>query len=137
MYILDKLGVPSPKRVSVNRDGGPVLLSTDIADRMEQLTGLKLAGSEDGRGGAESAPKDVHMEDNDDTLVVDGHKLSKPFVEKPVSGEDHNIYIYYPKSQGGGGRRLFRKINNKSSEKDPNLTTPRSLVEPEASYIYE
>lgn len=137
LRILDKLEVPSPKRLAVNRDGGPVLLSTDIAKRVESLTGLKLDGSDDGRGGGEEAPTDVHMEDDDDTLVVDGQRLSKPFVEKPVSGEDHNINIYYPKSQGGGGRRLFRKINNKSSEKDESLTIPRAILEPSVSYIYE
>ena len=137
LAILDQLGVPTPKRVEINRDGGPVLLSADIAARMYQLTGVRLHGSEDGRGGGEQPPRDIHLEDDDDTLVVDGNRLSKPFVEKPVSGEDHNINIYYPKSQGGGGRRLFRKINNKSSEKDDKLTIPRCVTETDASYIYE
>lgn len=137
LRILDQLGVPSPKRLAVNRDGGPVLISTDIAKKVESLTGVTLDGSDDGRGGGEEAPTDVHMEDDNDTLVVNGQRLSKPFVEKPVSGEDHNINIYYPKAQGGGGRRLFRKVNNKSSEKDENLTIPRAILEPGVSYIYE
>lgn len=137
LSILTKLGVPTPARVEVSRDGGPVALSTDIAQRMKQLTGVELIGSEDGRGGGLPPPKDVHMEDDNDTLVVDGKKLRKPFVEKPTSGEDHNINIYYPKSQGGGGRKLFRKVNNKSSEKDENLIIPLAITEPTGSYIYE
>ena len=137
LLILDELGVPTPARLEVNRDGGPVVLTTDIAQRMYQLTGVKLEGSEDGRGGGEKAPTKIHLEDDDDTLVVNGKKLSKPFVEKPVSGEDHNINIYYPKSQGGGGRRLFRKVNNKSSEKDETLVVPKCITEPQMSYIYE
>nr|POF13276.1 inositol hexakisphosphate and diphosphoinositol-pentakisphosphate kinase [Quercus suber] len=137
LKILDQVGVPTPKRLEVNRDGGPVILTSDIAQRVYELTSVRLIGSEDGRGGASPAPIDVHMEDDDDTLVVDGQRLSKPFVEKPVSGEDHNINIYYPKSQGGGGRRLFRKVNNKSSEKDDNLIIPNAVTETGGSYIYE
>lgn len=137
LMILDKLGVPTPKRLEVNRDGGPVALSTDIAQRMKLLTGVELIGSDDGRGGGQPSPTDVHLEDDNDTLVVDGQKLEKPFVEKPTSGEDHNINIYYPKSQGGGGRRLFRKVNNKSSEKDETLNIPRCITQPGESFIYE
>lgn len=137
LHILDQLGIPTPKRLEVNRDGGPVILTEEIAKRVYELTGLRLEGSDDGRGGSQVPPHDVHMEDDDDTLVVDGKRLTKPFVEKPISGEDHNINIYYPKSQGGGGRRLFRKVNNKSSEKDESLIIPRAITQLKCSYVYE
>ncbi|VDP21039.1 unnamed protein product [Soboliphyme baturini] len=68
----------------------------------------------------------------EDSIEVNGIVFNKPFVEKPVSAEDHNIYIYYPSSAGGGSQRLFRKIDNRSS-----IYSPESRVRTESSYIYE
>jgi len=48
------------------------------------------------------------MREDNNAIVIDGAVMEKPFVEKPVSGEDHNVYIYF--REGVGGRRLFRKV---------------------------
>lgn len=138
LRILDCMGVPTPIRLEVNRDGGPMLESADLADHVFQLSRVRLEGPRDGTGGGMPMTKEVRMIDDGDTLLVDGVTLRKPFVEKPISGEDHNIFIYFPKSHnGGGGRRLFRKVGNKSSEWDEKLILPRAITEPGSSYVYE
>ena len=48
--------------------------------------------------------------ETDDSVEVNGVVFHKPFVEKPLSAEDHNIYIYFPSAYGGGSQRLFRKV---------------------------
>jgi inositol hexakisphosphate/diphosphoinositol-pentakisphosphate kinase len=136
LMILDNINVPSPRRVDVSRDGGPRLPNAEFAKALKERTGVSLAGN-DGTGGAVPPPKKVELIDDGNTIWVDGQTLTKPFVEKPVSGEDHNINVYYHSKDGGGGRRLFRKVNNKSSEKDDSLLVPRSITEPTSSYIYE
>ena len=73
------------------------------------------------------------LEEYEDYIVVDGERIDKPFVEKPVSGDDHNIYIYYPSSSGGGSKRMFRKRKNRSSQFYPDI----SKIRREGSYIYE
>lgn len=73
------------------------------------------------------------IEEHDDFILIGDHKLKKPFVEKPLSAEDHEINIYYPKCDGGGCKCLFRKTDNVSSSFDPNSNQVRTG----GSYIYE
>ena len=73
------------------------------------------------------------IEEFDEYIVVNGEQINKPLLEKPVDADDHNIYIYYPASAGGGSKRLFRKKKDRSSEFYPNHNELRT----EGSYIYE
>ncbi|XP_053422340.1 inositol hexakisphosphate and diphosphoinositol-pentakisphosphate kinase 2 isoform X7 [Nycticebus coucang] len=77
-------------------------------------------------------PKECNLIEGEDQVEVNGEVFQKPFVEKPVSAEDHNVYIYYPTSAGGGSQRLFRKIGSRSS-----VYSPESSVRKTGSYIYE
>eukprot|EP01083_Nonionella_stella_P080644 221699_1 len=65
----------------------------------------------------------------DDRIIVNGVTIHKPFVEKPVNAEDHNIYVYYA---GGGSRRLFRKVRNRSSSSSVD-----SCIRRQGNYFYE
>ena len=73
------------------------------------------------------------LEEHDEYIVYNGKKIMKPFVEKPKNGDDHNIYIYYPMSHGGGQTRLFRKHKNLSSLYYPN----ENKIRRDKSYLYE
>ena len=88
--------------------------------------------SRDGYGGSDPATAGV-VEEFDDYIVVNGTRINKPLVEKPVDGENHNVYVYYPMRTGGGSKRLFRKVKDQSSKfyKDINA------VRREGSFIYE
>jgi inositol-hexakisphosphate/diphosphoinositol-pentakisphosphate 1-kinase len=136
--ILDHLGVPTPTRLEVSRDGGPKV-DPELVGIVKKKLGVVL--------GSFLVTPEVSLREDGNAIIVDGKIMEKPFVEKPVSGEDHNVYIYF---QGGGGRRLFRKVfqlyfasnfhllmliqrGNKSSELDPTLNHPRT----DGSYIYE
>ncbi|XP_053721403.1 inositol hexakisphosphate and diphosphoinositol-pentakisphosphate kinase 2 isoform X14 [Synchiropus splendidus] len=77
-------------------------------------------------------PDECNLVEGEDHVEVNGEIFQKPFVEKPVCAEDHNVYIYYPTSAGGGSQRLFRKIGSRSS-----VYSPESSVRKTGSYIYE
>jgi len=139
LMILDQLRVPTPRRLEVTRDGGPRLESADLAKHVKKISGVSLAGAGDGVGGGVPRTQSVELIEDGDALLIDGEIIRKPFVEKPVDGEDHNIIIYFPRGgeDGGGARKLFRKVGNKSSEYVEDLIVPRSITEPEESFIYE
>ncbi|OQS00903.1 inositol hexakisphosphate and diphosphoinositol-pentakisphosphate kinase [Achlya hypogyna] len=103
--ILEEHNIPTPKHIVVNRDG---------------------------YRGSDPNPDFIECEDY---VELNGVRINKPFVEKPVNGEDHNIYIYYPTNAGGGCKHLFRKIGNRSSEFHPHENSVRRSDG--QSYIYE
>ncbi|KAG2188416.1 hypothetical protein INT44_001169 [Umbelopsis vinacea] len=125
LTILNKIGVPTPYRLAVSRDGGPTI-EPEAAKAFKRRNGMDLEQLI-----KDTYPSELDLEILEDGIRVNGETLSKPYVEKPVDGEDHNINIYF--SGGEGGRRLFRKVGNKSSEYDKDLIRPRD----EGSFIYE
>jgi inositol hexakisphosphate/diphosphoinositol-pentakisphosphate kinase len=84
------------------------------------------------RDGYRGEPDSI-LEEGDDHIIIDGQRLDKPFVEKPVDSEDHEVFIYYSNSMGGGCRKMFRKVKNMSSCFDPSGTHVRR----NGSFLYE
>ncbi|XP_076875773.1 inositol hexakisphosphate and diphosphoinositol-pentakisphosphate kinase 2 isoform X3 [Brachyhypopomus gauderio] len=111
-------------------------LQYSIQDRREVYRILKAEGIQLPRFAVlnrdPARPEECNLVEGEDHVEVNGEVFQKPFVEKPVSAEDHNVYIYYPTSAGGGSQRLFRKIGSRSS-----VYSPESSVRKTGSYIYE
>ncbi|KAI8987307.1 histidine phosphatase superfamily-domain-containing protein [Mycotypha africana] len=127
MAILDAAGVPTPPRLVISRDGG-AKVDPEAAEAFHRTTGMDIK-----RVLGKYSKNTKHCKVSEEGVEVDGAFLPKTFLEKPVDSEDHNINIYYDRERGGGGRRLFRKIGNKSSEFDPHLNIPHS----DGSWVYE
>jgi inositol hexakisphosphate/diphosphoinositol-pentakisphosphate kinase len=114
----DDHGIPTPRHVFCNRGED---------ERGQLIEGMVP------KPDFPPAWKSSVLEEFEDYIIVDGLRIDKPFVEKPASGEDHNVWIYYPRSAGGGIKKLFRKVGNKSSDFAPN----ENKVRRDGSYIYE
>ncbi|XP_035718721.1 inositol hexakisphosphate and diphosphoinositol-pentakisphosphate kinase 2-like isoform X8 [Vespa mandarinia] len=134
-------GFPLDKAINYADLRNPFIINNlpmqyDIQDRRRVYAILESEGIEIPRYAVldrDSAdPKHHELVESEDHVEVNGVIFNKPFVEKPVSAEDHNIYIYYPTSAGGGSQRLFRKIGSRSS-----VYSPESRVRKTGSYIYE
>ncbi len=98
--VLDHVQVPTPRRLEASRDGGPKI-DDELKEFIKASVGIEL-------GGFRPIPE-VTLRKDGNAIIIDGQMMEKPFVEKPVSGEDHNVYIYF---RDGGGRRLFRKVKS-------------------------
>ncbi|XP_078286185.1 inositol hexakisphosphate and diphosphoinositol-pentakisphosphate kinase 2 isoform X2 [Rhinoraja longicauda] len=134
-------GFPLDKAVAYAKLRNPVLINDlnmqyYIQDRREVYRILQEEGIDLPRYAVlnrnPDRPDECSLVEGDDHVEVNGEIFQKPFVEKPVSAEDHNVYIYYPASAGGGSQRLFRKIGSRSS-----VYSPESTVRKTGSYIYE
>ncbi|XP_075714216.1 inositol hexakisphosphate and diphosphoinositol-pentakisphosphate kinase 1 isoform X3 [Rhinoderma darwinii] len=134
-------GFPLDKAVAYSKLRNPFLINDlnmqyFIQDRREVYRILQQEGIDLPRYGVlnrdPDKPDECSLVEGEDQVEVNGEIFPKPFVEKPVSAEDHNVYIYYPTSAGGGSQRLFRKIGSRSS-----VYSPESSVRKTGSYIYE
>ncbi|XP_051173223.1 inositol hexakisphosphate and diphosphoinositol-pentakisphosphate kinase isoform X5 [Leptopilina boulardi] len=134
-------GFPLEKAISYANLRNPFNINNlpmqyDIQDRRRVYAILESEGIEIPRYAVldrdSPDPKHHELVESEDHVEVNGVTFNKPFVEKPVSAEDHNIYIYYPTSAGGGSQRLFRKIGSRSS-----VYSLESRVRKTGSYIYE
>jgi hypothetical protein len=83
---LEASGIDVPRHIYLSRDG---YVST---------------GTGDG-----NSVRDQEVQEFDDHIEVNGITIHKPFVEKPVNAEDHNIAIYYPTSAGGGCKKVRQR----------------------------
>ncbi|XP_035252611.1 inositol hexakisphosphate and diphosphoinositol-pentakisphosphate kinase 2-like isoform X2 [Anguilla anguilla] len=134
-------GFPLDKAVSYAKLRNPLLLNDlnmqyFIQDRREVYRILQEEGIDLPRYAVlnrdPDTPEAGNLVEGEDHVEVNGDIFQKPFVEKPVCAEDHNVYIYYPSSAGGGSQRLFRKIGSRSS-----VYSSESRVRKTGSYIYE
>mmetsp|Transcript_30932 Transcript_30932/g.35751 ORF Transcript_30932/g.35751 Transcript_30932/m.35751 type:complete len:129 (+) Transcript_30932:434-820(+) len=113
---LERCGIDVPPHVYMNRDnykpeglsGGCVYNDTNISDENENENEDGNNGESNEKGSKKSAASSgsvgsqwAELIEYDDHIEIGGITINKPFVEKPVDTDDHNIAIYYPSSAGG------------------------------------
>lgn len=114
--VLEKAGVGVLRNVVVDRSNG------DYVVQSENGQGDCLyvyRGGESGKGLRRARKGGECVE-----------RIYKPFVEKPVRAEDHNVFVYF---KGGGVRKLFSKTRKRSSIFDRE----RRKVRSGGNYVYE
>jgi inositol hexakisphosphate/diphosphoinositol-pentakisphosphate kinase len=84
LKILDEIEVPTPRRFVSQAEDLPNV-SEDLIEFVEEQFGLDFH--------PDGFPKQIVKQLDKDTIELNGQTMRKPFVEKPVSGEDHNINI--------------------------------------------
>ena len=106
---LERVGVPAPRMLFVNRD------------------------APDDPNFAWTPTEEGDFVEGDDFVAIGERKIIKPFVEKPVDANRHDVRIYFPSSAGGGCKSLFRKVGDRSGQWNPDINRVRR----DGSYVYE
>lgn len=86
------------------------------------------------RDGGPDVP-DTQIEEHEDYIVVGDRRINKPFVEKPVDRRDRDIYVYYPRSSGGG--RALLSTRESGDVEYVCRFDPSGRVRREGSFIYQ
>lgn len=119
LTVLQGFGVPTPHSIWANRDV-PYCHSQEVIDAVRASLGVDLSPA--------AFPIEPFEQVDEDTIRIGDKYLRKPFVEKPASGEDHRVFVYYPKSAGGGARKLFRKVAIDGGVRRHTRLSPLSIV---------
>lgn len=129
--LLEESGIDVPRHVYMSRDG--YKSRTNKFKTMISMSTPNEKNKDKNIMFTKTDSNEVELIEHDDFIEVGGVVIHKPFVEKPVDADDHNIAIYYPASAGGGCKKLFRKIGNRSSEFYSDINDVRR----DGSFIYE
>ncbi|KAJ3515336.1 hypothetical protein NLJ89_g1825 [Agrocybe chaxingu] len=103
--VLDHLGVPTPRRLEVSRDGGPKV-EPELVRVMKEKLNITL-------GGFYVTPEVVLREDGN-AIIVDGVTMEKPFVEKPVGNKSSELdpTLNHPRTDGSYIYEQFIDVDN-------------------------
>ena len=115
--LLSRHNIPVPQHVVFNRStfspanpASQLTPDSPEADESENELGDRMFRTSSQASVVTDIPdfevnSEEELQEFDDYIIVRGTRIDKPFVEKPVNADDHNIYIYYPRSEGGGSVR--------------------------------
>ncbi|KAF9388874.1 hypothetical protein CPB97_000240 [Podila verticillata] len=103
LELLDQIGVPTPRRVSIDRDGGPQL-DTRVHQKLK-LRGVSVV---------ESRPVPEFKIIDQDTLQIGDQIFTKPFVEKPVANKssEYDPELTEPRTDGSFVYEEFMDVDN-------------------------
>jgi len=121
---------------NVQRSGALVLndmkMLEDMQDRRWTLRKLKEHGVPTPQFAECSRDLQNHeevIEEHEEYILISGVRVNKPLLEKPVDRRDREVYLYLPKS-AGGGRALLSNLGCCRFD-------PAGRVRREGSFIYQ
>lgn len=127
--ILESIDVPTPKRIWLNsRNDSPPAISAELAEIVSRDFNVDISSAQHYRPPTSSSL-------SSQGIRVGRELMARPFIEKPASADDHNIWIY---QADGRVCKLFRKVANKCSETFASEEVQwRGGASEESSFIYE